>query len=320
MNDKTVSEVSRAYGVSARMLRYYEKEGLLTSKRRPGYAYRIYDEAAVTRLRQILLLRKLRFSLKQIAAILDAAEQREAVAIFLDQISRLDREIASLKVIRDVLSELAERGRREPVALDEAIENALASLPPPETTRKEGHTMSELNEANRQLSQGENVRIVRLPPSAVAAYQYVGENPEDHAHAVVNGWIRASGIYDIKPDARMYGFNHPSPRAPGEIYGYEFWVTIPPDLEVPEPLVKKEFPGGLYAVLAMDFPEFHRWQALAEWVEASGQYGFNYDPRGDEVMGGGLEDHLNGVYCANHPEEQDLARKLDLMLPVKKRG
>ena len=38
----TVTEVTRTYGVSARMLRHYEKLGLIASGRREGYAYRVY--------------------------------------------------------------------------------------------------------------------------------------------------------------------------------------------------------------------------------------------------------------------------------------
>lgn len=55
MNDMTVTEVSKIYGVSTRMLRYYEKEGLIESKHKDDYAYRVYDETAIKRLKQILL-------------------------------------------------------------------------------------------------------------------------------------------------------------------------------------------------------------------------------------------------------------------------
>ena len=52
----TVTQVSRACGVSARMLRYYEKEGLIASQRVENYAYRVYTPENVTRLVQILVL------------------------------------------------------------------------------------------------------------------------------------------------------------------------------------------------------------------------------------------------------------------------
>ncbi len=54
----TITQVSQALGLSTRMLRYYEELGLVQSRRREGYAYRLYDQEALARLRQIVLLRK----------------------------------------------------------------------------------------------------------------------------------------------------------------------------------------------------------------------------------------------------------------------
>ena len=52
----TVTEVTRMYGVSARMLCHYEKLGLIGSDRKEDYAYRIYRPEDILRLRQILVL------------------------------------------------------------------------------------------------------------------------------------------------------------------------------------------------------------------------------------------------------------------------
>ena len=64
MEDLTISQVSRMYDVTPRMLRHYEKLGLIKTKHREGYAYRIYDGESVKRLRQIIIFRKLRLSRK----------------------------------------------------------------------------------------------------------------------------------------------------------------------------------------------------------------------------------------------------------------
>ena len=48
-NMLTVTDVSRRLGLSTRMLRYYEEQGLIESGRLEGYAYRVYDEEAVCR-------------------------------------------------------------------------------------------------------------------------------------------------------------------------------------------------------------------------------------------------------------------------------
>lgn len=67
-----VHEVSRRTGVSVRTLQYYDKMGLLPPTARTEAGYRLYDDAALERLQQILLFRALAFSLKEIQAILQS--------------------------------------------------------------------------------------------------------------------------------------------------------------------------------------------------------------------------------------------------------
>lgn len=69
---KTVNEVSKRTGVSVRTLHHYDAIGLLRPTRVTEAGYRLYDDTALVRLHQILLLRELEFPLKDIKAILDA--------------------------------------------------------------------------------------------------------------------------------------------------------------------------------------------------------------------------------------------------------
>jgi len=59
MELKTINQVSKNYGVSARMLRYYEQVGLIKSSRKENHAYRVYDEATIKRLKFVIIMRKL---------------------------------------------------------------------------------------------------------------------------------------------------------------------------------------------------------------------------------------------------------------------
>ena len=52
---KTVNEVSKLTGVSRRTLQYYDKIGLLRPTEYTESGYRLYDDAALERLQQILL-------------------------------------------------------------------------------------------------------------------------------------------------------------------------------------------------------------------------------------------------------------------------
>lgn len=68
----TVNEVSRLTGVSIRTLHYYDQIGLLAPSDITESGYRLYDDAALERLQQILLFRELEFSLKDIHKIINS--------------------------------------------------------------------------------------------------------------------------------------------------------------------------------------------------------------------------------------------------------
>ena len=65
----TIHEVSRLAGVSIRTLQYYDKFGLLHPAGVTEAGYRLYDDACLEKLQQILLFRELEFHLKDIADI-----------------------------------------------------------------------------------------------------------------------------------------------------------------------------------------------------------------------------------------------------------
>ena len=180
--------------------------------------------------------------------------------------------------------------------------------------------MSEINQAEQEQWRKLNVRILLLPPMTVAAFHYIGADPEDHVGNMASRFVQESRLYEIKPDSRMFGFNHPNPSPDRPHYGYENWITIPEDMEVPAPGVKKHFPGGLYAAHAIDFGNFHEWQWLAEWVEHNPDWAGNGSPEGPENMFGGLEEHLNWVYAAHQGwPENGIPGKIDLLHPIRRR-
>ena len=103
-----INQVSKTYGISTRMLYYYEQIGLISSLRKADYAYRVYDEIALQRLQQIIILRKLRIPMKHIDAILNNSQTVETVDIFIQNIRELDGEIKTLLTIRDILTRLVD--------------------------------------------------------------------------------------------------------------------------------------------------------------------------------------------------------------------
>ena len=86
---KTVKEVATLTGISIRTLHHYDSIGLLPPSHVTEAGYRYYDDEALRRLQTILLLRQLRFPLKEIRQILASPnfDPKEALA---DQIRLLE--------------------------------------------------------------------------------------------------------------------------------------------------------------------------------------------------------------------------------------
>lgn len=324
---QTITEVSRSLNVSTRMLRYYEQQGLIRSARREDYAYRVYDEENINRLRILLVLRKLRVPLKSIGQILSGCDAAQAIAVLRERVQEVEDEIRSLEAIRQALTMFVQRiggaadaAQRVAMLGDDSLLDAVGALGLSNVTLKERVIMSDINHGENERWRSLNVRIVQLPPMTVAVFHYIGPECEDHAGAMAKDFIRSSSLYQRKPDSRMLGFNHPNPTQDNPVYGYEYWVSIPEDMDVPAPGVKKRIPGGLYAAHAMDFPNFHEWQWLLDWVENSPEWRPNPSAAGPEDMFGSLEEHLNWVWAIHHDQmDSGATKKLDLLLPIRRR-
>lgn len=317
----TIRQVSDSFGITPRTLRYYEQIGLLDSCRQPGSAYRAYDQESILRLQQIIILRKLRIPLKAIGNILKSNDASLAIDAFNRACAETDIEIEALSTIRTILTalirRLQERGQIQVEADlfdDDTLLRLIESLSLDKIRFKEEPTMEDLNKASKNLSKLTDVRIVYLPPATVAASQYVGENPEMNAAAALDKFVMESGLTGIKPDLRHYGFNHPNPSENSPTYGYEMWVTIPDDMEVPEPLVKKKFPGGLYAAHMIQMGNFHEWEWLWDWAHNNPDYAPNILEDGGECMHGLLEEHLDYLHHVGQPDD---GIQLDLLIPIK---
>lgn len=110
----TVGELARLTGITVRALHHYDEIGLVVPSQRTAAGYRLYDDADVIRLQQVLLFRELGLPLDEIAFAIDEAGTREEL----------------LRKHREVL--VAKRGKLD--AMLAALDSALGSL-------EKGHTM-----------------------------------------------------------------------------------------------------------------------------------------------------------------------------------
>lgn len=136
---------------------------------------------------------------------------------------------------------------------------------------------------------------------------------------------KESGLLKIKPDARSFGFDCSKGAAvigePSHVY--EMWVSIPDDLEISAPLVKRTFDGGLYAAHVLRAWDFQDWRRLKEWVNASDKYDNDWgSPRWESpetLFGQGFEETLNFYnFIQKHNSEMNYLQ-LDLLFPIKEK-
>jgi Cu(I)-responsive transcriptional regulator len=111
-----IGDASKASGVSQRMIRHYEKIGLMPSAARRSSGYRDYSGADLHRLRFIANARDLGFPIEEIRSLLALWADRsrssaEVKALALARAEQLHLKARSLEAMRRTLLDLAERCR-----------------------------------------------------------------------------------------------------------------------------------------------------------------------------------------------------------------
>ncbi|SFD45739.1 MerR family transcriptional regulator [Clostridium uliginosum] len=300
MELQTISQVSKIFKISTRTLRYYEEIGLIESLKKEGYAYRTYDDEAIKRLKQIMILRKLRLSLKEIEQILKNNEISYAIEALNDKLEEVNYDIKALDDVKNAilmfinkLNDINKKNMLEKVLDDETLLHTISAIADiNKSFNVKKIEMEDLRMANNVLDTLKNLRIVCLPPMNVASIRAYGKEPEDMAMRMLIEFVEESELLKYKADAKVYGFNnHGEPDSEGK-YGYEYWITIPKDFEVPVSLEKKSFTGGMYGAHCIKFGNFNEWQQLERWANNNEEYvlDYNREPRG---MCGYLEEHMN---------------------------
>ena len=114
----TVGEVSMLLGISVRALHHWDETGLVHPSRRSAAGYRLYCEADIMRIQQVLVYRQTGMNLADIKTVLDEPEtdamthlrrQRELVQ---GQVSHLQQMLNSI----DMVMEIHQSGARISVA------------------------------------------------------------------------------------------------------------------------------------------------------------------------------------------------------------
>ncbi len=106
-----IGEAAALSGLPAKTIRYYEEAGLVTPAARGDNGYRRYSEQDVHRLRFLQRARSLGFSIQECRELLSLYEDKSRASADVKAIARqhlqdIERKIAELESLRDLLGEL----------------------------------------------------------------------------------------------------------------------------------------------------------------------------------------------------------------------
>ena len=165
-----IKDVSTKYDITARTLRYYEDMGLINSERSDDYAYRMYDETAIKRIEQILILRKLNISVKDIQRIFNTTGSSVVLEILNKKVQSIDDEVALLHELKDIVLEFIREIERMDFGKDSDVKLLYDKAKEIETQLTKVDYIGKPSNINRLLDVTEklekkvpDVIIVRIP-------------------------------------------------------------------------------------------------------------------------------------------------------------
>lgn len=259
-----IREVALKYDITARTLRYYEDMGLLESVRSGDYAYRMYDEKALKRLEQILVLRKLNISVKDICRIFRTPSTEVVLEVLGEKVAGIDGEMALLQELKEIVLEFIRliEASQFPDAGDvrllfekaKGVERQLAAASGRETG-PETEAVNRMLEVTEKLEKLPDIRVIELPPVLMARSGEADLDAFDH-------WFSSVDTRHYLAPRDFLWFNACTNR-------FEWLFALTHDMEDTAGFETFLFPGGLYAVAtAVDGDEIPKVNAMIhKWVD-----------------------------------------------------
>lgn len=269
-----INEVVDNFGISSRTLRYYEEAGLLWSSHPDNKAQRYYDDGALERLKQIIVLRKLQIPVKDMVKIFKSESTAALIQSFVDKLESLDTEISALSELRKLVDEFLHKmlmsGIKKISAITllyEETEKRLATVKKDQTI-----TFEKLSEISREALRFHDVRMIRLPPMRVLTSRLkTGQNVwQDEMQNLFAGYGLMSN-----PGLRDCFFR----KEPND--EWTKLMKIPADYNNITEYVDEEFAGGLFAVASSFMEDMDdTFILLKDWVNRSDYYELDTSPKG----------------------------------------
>jgi len=273
-----IKDVSDRYDITARTLRYYEDMGLISSVRSGDYAYRSYDETAVKRIEQILILRKLNISIKDIQRIFNATGSGVVLEVLGKKAQNIDDEVALLHELKDVILEFIHQIEEIDFGSESGVKLLYEKAKEIETHLTNVDYIGKPNNIGRLLAAAEKVErqpdilIVEMPPCRMVTSGFIHGNPEtdEKSRRFMKMMNRLADRIADKIHERGFMYHdreHSDKEFPYKmvwLFMLEDWMTEA-DTEGFEIIT---FAGGLYADALADSEELSEWDRVYKGIKA----------------------------------------------------
>lgn len=271
-----INDVVDNFRISSRTLRYYEEVGLLWSSHPDQKTQRYYDTAALERLKQIIILRKLQIPIKDIIEVFKSESTAALIQAFMNKLESLDTELSALSELRKLVDEFYHKmllhGIKKISAITLLYEETEKRLITVENS--EPVTFEKLSKINREALKLHDVRVIRLPSMRML----VSRRKAGQAENLDGGNMQTLFI--------QFGFT-PNPGLRNCFYRKEEndeWIMlmkIPHDYDNTTDYMDEQFPGGLFAMASSFMEDMDdTFILLKEWINKSDNYELDADTAG----------------------------------------
>lgn len=304
LNGLCITDAVKQFGVTSKTLRYYERVGLLEAKRADNNNYRYYDKSEVERIKQIMVLRKMQISIKDIIRIYENEDMSTVVEVFINRINAIDEEVGTLtelkRITNDFLQTMLKNGVTKITSLPllyEQMEKQLDTLERCKTMK-----YMELSALSDKLVKPVESSILSLPSMRVLSS------------------LRRDGISDPDGFWRWVQTKGLPQGEPGQHERFEFQTNMDDVsiLRVTDDFVNDGeysdyiLEGGLFAAanIYLDEDIGERFHALIKYFDGNKYYQIDYKSDGSLRHTAMLENLIS-------PDDQ--RELVTLLVPVKKR-
>jgi len=264
-----IKDMSDKYDISARTLRYYEHMGLIASTRSDDYAYRLYNAAAVKRLEQILILRKLNISIRDIRRIFSAEGSQIVLEVLDKKVGDIDDEVALLHELKEIILEFIQQIKEADFSKDSSVKLLYDKAKDIETHLTnvdyigKPANVGRLLEAAEKLEREPDILIVEMPPTRMVTSGFIVNNSKEE-HKFDAMWMRLGSRIADKINPRDFMYYDEKHKKSVWLYMIEDWMT-----EADTGGCKIiTFPGGLFAAVLADSWEMSEWDRVDRGLKA----------------------------------------------------